>query len=82
MSFSGATTPGQSEPRSNGIERVLHIPYSSSITEASPSDCLVSYPEHSLGKSYPLAEMQSVYSSAPADWANRARIMHFLRDGF
>ena len=24
---------------------------------------------HSLGESYPLAEMQSVYSTAPADWA-------------
>ena len=35
-----------------------------------PSDCLVSYPGHLLGKSYPPAEMQSVYSTALADWAN------------
>ena len=32
-------------------------------------DCLVSYPGHFLRESYPSAEMQSVYSTAPADWA-------------
>ena len=42
--ISGATTPCQSGPRSNGNEGVLHIPENASITEASPSDCLVSYP--------------------------------------
>ena len=31
--------------------------------------CLVSYLGHSLGVSYPSAEMQSVYSTDPADWA-------------
>ena len=36
-----------------------------------PSDCLVSYPGHSLvGGSYPSAEKQSVYSTASFDWAN------------
>ena len=67
--LSGATTPGQSGPGSNKNEGVLHIPQSSSITRASPSDCLVSYPGHSLGESYPSAEMQTVYSTAPANWA-------------
>ena len=38
----GATTLGQNRPWSDGNEGVLHIPQSSSITEASPSDCLVS----------------------------------------
>ena len=33
---------------------------------ASPSDCLVSYPGHSLGRS---VEVQSVYSTPPDDWA-------------
>ena len=33
-------------------------------------DCLVSYLGHSLGGSCPSAEKQSVYSTAPADWAN------------
>ena len=47
--LSGATIPGQSGPGSNGNEEVLWIPQSSSITGASPSDCLVSYPGHSLG---------------------------------
>ena len=48
---------------------VLYIPQSSSITDASPSDCLVSCAGHSLEESYPSAEMPSVYSAAPADWA-------------
>ena len=47
--LSGATTPGQSGPGSNGNEGVLRIPQSSSIAGTSPSDCLVSYPGHSLG---------------------------------
>ena len=65
--LSGATTPGQSETGSDGNEGVLHIPQSSSITGAS-SDCLVSYPRHSLKVFYPSAEMYSVYFTAPADW--------------
>ena len=47
--LSGTTTLGQSGPGSNSNEVVLPILQSSSITETSPSDCLVSYPEHSLG---------------------------------
>ena len=39
----GATTPSQSRPGSDGSEGLLHIPESSSITWASPSDCLESY---------------------------------------
>ena len=46
--ITGATTSGQSWPWSNGNEGLLHIPQSTNITETSPSDCLVSYPEHSL----------------------------------
>ena len=64
--LSGATTPGQSGPRSDANEKVLRIPQSSSITGASTSDCLVSYLGHKLG-TYPSAEMQSVYFTAPAD---------------
>ena len=48
MALSGATTPGQSGPRSDGNKVVLRIPRSSSITGTSPSDCLVLYPGHSL----------------------------------
>ena len=48
MTLSGAMTLGQSGPASNGNVGVLHIPQSSCITGASPSDCLVSYPGHSL----------------------------------
>ena len=57
--LSFATTRGQSGPGSNGNERVLCIPQSSSITGASLSDCLVSYPGHT--------EMQSGYFTAPAN---------------
>ena len=39
-------------------------------TNQSTSDCLVSYQGHSFGESYLSAETQSVYSAAPAEWAN------------
>ena len=68
--LSGATTPNQSGPGSDDNNGVLCIPQSSSITGTSPSDCLVSYPGHSLGESYLSAERQSVYSPTPADWAD------------
>ena len=49
--LSGATTPGPSGPESDGNERVIHIPQSSSITGASSSDCLVSYHRTLMGES-------------------------------
>ena len=39
--LSGATTPGQSGPGSDGNEGVLRIPPNSSITGTSALDCLV-----------------------------------------
>ena len=48
ITLSGATTPDRSRPASDSNE-VLRIPESSSITVASRSDCLVSYPGHSFG---------------------------------
>ena len=70
--LSGATTPDQSGPGSDGNEGVLRIPQSSSTAGTLPSDCFVSYPGHSLwGGGYPSAEKQSAYSTATADWANR-----------
>ena len=83
-SLSGATTLGQSGPGSNGNEGVLRIPQSSSITGTSPSDCLVLYPGHLLGVgSYPSAEMQWVYSAAPADraiaiWGNLSLLYIYI----
>ena len=44
----GATTSSQCGPGSDGNKRVLCVPQHSSITEASPSDCLVSYPVQSF----------------------------------
>ena len=58
MTQTGAVTPGQSKPRSNGTERVLHIPQSS-IAEAWPLADLVSYAGHSLNGFYPSAGVHS-----------------------
>ena len=77
--LSGATTPGQSVPGNNGNKGVLHIPQSSSITETLPSDCLVSYSGHSLGRSYPSAEKQSVLSTTPANWATVYLYIYLFR---
>ena len=63
----GAIIPGQSGPRSDGNEGVLCILQSSSITETSLSDCLVSYQDT---RSCPPAELQSVFSTASADLAS------------
>ena len=46
--LSGASTPGQSGPESDGNKGVLGIPQSSSITRTSASDFFVSQPGHSL----------------------------------
>ena len=66
-------------PRSNGNEKMLHIPQSSSITGTSPWDCLVSYPGHSLLGSYPSADVQLVYSTAQADWAMKWTVNFYNR---
>ena len=58
MTLSDATTLGQSGPGSNGNKGILYITQSSSITEASPSDYLVSYQGDSLEEFYSSAEMQ------------------------
>ena len=58
------------DPGAMAMKGVLRIPQTSCIAGTSPSDCLVSYAGHLLvGGSYPSAEKQSVYSTAPADWA-------------
>ena len=75
--LSGATTLGQSEPGSNDNKEVLCIPQISNITWVSPSDCLVSYPRYLLDVSYLSSEMQSVYSTAPANWANQYCVRRF-----
>ena len=67
--LSSATTAELNGTGSDGNEWLLCIPQSSNITGASPSDCLVSYPAHTLGESYSSAVIQSVYSTASADRA-------------
>ena len=67
--LSGAISPGHYGGGSNVIKAIIYIPESSSITEISPSDCLVSYTGHSLGGGYSSVEKKSMYS-APTDCAS------------
>ena len=76
MTISGATTPGQSEPRSDGNGGVLHISQSSSITETSPSDCLVSYPGHSLEEGLTLLQRSSRWILKPQLTGQTTSIVH------
>ena len=76
----GETTLDQSGSGSDGNERELRIPQSFGITGTSTSDYLVSYRDHSLRESYPSAEVQSVYSTAPANWANGIRLVTQIWD--
>ena len=71
MALSGATTPGQSGPGSNGNEEVFRIPQSSSFAGTSPSDCLVSYPGHSLGGFLPLCRAAVSVFYCPSSFMNR-----------
>ena len=74
-------TSGSTRPGSNGNEEVIYIP-KSSRTRASPSQCLKSYLIHVGRRSYLSAEMQSVYSTAPAVWSesetNQAKLQCFV----
>ena len=63
-------TPSQSGPVSDGSEGELGIHQSSSITEASQSDCVVSY-TLVVGESYSSTEIQLVYFIAPVNWARK-----------
>ena len=72
--LSSSMTPGLNGPGSDGNEGILRIPQSFSITEVSPSDCLV----YSLGESYLSVEMQSAHSKAPADWASFSPVSLYL----
>ena len=66
--LSTATTRSQSGPGSDGNEGALHIPQSSSIAGISPSNCLVSYPGHSLGEFY------SIYRDAVGVFCSPSQI--------
>ena len=57
------------DKRINSNEEVSNI-LQCSRTEAAPSDALVVYSEKSLGCCYASEELQSVYSTAPPDWAD------------
>ena len=61
--LSGATIPGQSGPGSEGNEEVFYIPQISSITEASLSGCLVSYPGNCIPQQYTELMAKTVFSN-------------------
>ena len=62
--LSSPTTPVKSGLGSNGNKGVLRIPQNSNITEASPSECLMSYPGHSLERILPLCtDARNVFDS-------------------
>ena len=65
----GATTPGQSGIGNDGKKGLLRIPQS-----FSNSDCLVSYPGHTMREFYRAPGMQSAYSATPIDWAIAYRV--------
>ena len=65
----GSTTPSQSEPESGGNKWVLRIPLKDYRGLTIRLFSVIS--GHSLGVSYPSAEIQSVYSAAPTDWASK-----------
>ena len=67
--LSGATTPGLSGHGSYDIEGVFDILQSSSIT-----GLFSVISGHSLREFYLFAEMQSVYSAVPADWARELMV--------
>ena len=66
----GAMTPSQNGSESNSDKAVLHIPQSSSITGASPSDCLVSYPGQFGGEVFPFCRgaVSVFYNSSRLSW--------------
>ena len=67
--LSGDTTPGQSEPWSDGkLKGSLHSPKLQHYRNLAIRSFSV-VPGHSIRVSYASAEMQSVYSTVPADWA-------------
>ena len=63
---------GQSGPGSDSNEGVLRIPQNSSIAEISPSDCLVSYPGHSLGGVVPLCREAVGVFYSPSRLGNKS----------
>ena len=66
--FTGTITLGQNGAGSNDNEGVLDIAWKSR-TGVSSLDTLVSYQGYMLRGFYSSAEMQSVYCTAPANWA-------------
>ena len=70
--LSGATTLGQSGPRSDVNEGVLHIFQSSSMTRFSLSDCLVSYPGHLQRSSQCILQPWVLVDHSSGEWVMKS----------
>ena len=66
-------TPGKRGPKSDGNEVVVRLPQASCIPEASPSNCLGSYPGHSLGESHPSAKRADCGFCSPSHQSQPCR---------
>ena len=73
--LSNSTTPGQSRPRSNGNEEVLHIPQNPSITGTSLSDC-PGYDTKSFWDIAPLQRFSQRILQPQPTGLNYTRILH------
>ena len=72
--LSGATTPDQSRPRSDGNSGILQIPHCSHISGASALDFFVSYNWTLVcGEVLPLCREAGCVFCSPADWATLKR---------
>ena len=71
--LSGATTLGQSEPGSDGIKGSTQ--HSQKLQHYWSLTIKLLSVIHLFGLSYSSAEVQSVYSKAPADWARKRAVL-------
>ena len=61
------------DPGHNGKEDYTIFP--EYLSEASLLDDFISYPGHSFEEFFSCTKMQSVYSTAPADWADKLFVL-------
>ena len=65
----GTTTPGRSGHGSDGNKEVLRIPKAPALLEPHHQIFSCHIQDTRCGEYYPSANKQSVYSTAPTDWA-------------
>ena len=76
--ISGATNPGQRGPRSDSNKGILHISPKIKHYWNLTIRLFSVISRNSFGGSFPSTEKQSVYSTAPANWANFQLLLKML----